>query len=134
MQQAGQTGGCTTLMSAHVLDTIRYDTRCYFNVRSKADISQLKSPQPLEKALLGTYLGRHGAVCILNVTRKGQHAVMRPLATVNVTTCMRLPYAGGIKRLCYPSVRQSVCRISVGRKRCIKKVAHTRLPSVGFRN
>ena len=22
-------------------DTIRYDTRCYFNVRSKADISQL---------------------------------------------------------------------------------------------
>jgi len=24
--------------------TIRYDTRCYFNVRSKADISQLNLP------------------------------------------------------------------------------------------
>ena len=27
-----------------VNDTIRYDTRCYFNVRSKADISQLNLP------------------------------------------------------------------------------------------
>ena len=25
-------------------ETIRYDTRCYFNVRSKADISQLNLP------------------------------------------------------------------------------------------
>ena len=25
-------------------DTIQYDTRCYFNVRSKADISQLNLP------------------------------------------------------------------------------------------
>ena len=25
-------------------DTIRYDTRCYFNVRSKADISRLNLP------------------------------------------------------------------------------------------
>ena len=25
-------------------DTMRYDTRCYFNVRSKADISQLNLP------------------------------------------------------------------------------------------
>ena len=25
-------------------DTIRYDTRCYFNVRLKADISQLNLP------------------------------------------------------------------------------------------
>jgi len=24
--------------------TLRYDTRCYFNVRSKADISQLNLP------------------------------------------------------------------------------------------
>ena len=28
----------------HLLYTIRYDTRCYFNVRSKADISQLNLP------------------------------------------------------------------------------------------
>ena len=28
----------------HQLATIRYDTRCYFNVRSKADISQLNLP------------------------------------------------------------------------------------------
>ena len=26
---------------ADMYDTIRYDTRCYFNVRSKADTSQL---------------------------------------------------------------------------------------------
>jgi len=30
--------------SRSVYDTIRYDTRCYFNVRSKADISQLNLP------------------------------------------------------------------------------------------
>ena len=27
-----------------VQSTIRYDTRCYFNVRSKSDISQLNLP------------------------------------------------------------------------------------------
>ena len=27
-----------------IVVTIRYDTRCYFNVRSKADISQLNLP------------------------------------------------------------------------------------------
>ena len=30
--------------SVRMTDTIRYDTRCYFNVRSKADISQLNLP------------------------------------------------------------------------------------------
>jgi len=30
-------------------DTIRYDTRCYFNVRSKADISQLNLPHLLRE-------------------------------------------------------------------------------------
>ena len=33
-----------TVGQPHNLDTIRYDTRCYFNVRSKADISQLNLP------------------------------------------------------------------------------------------
>ena len=44
-------------------DTIRYDTRCYFNVRSKADISQLNLPHgtcgdafPIEGVLVATYL------------------------------------------------------------------------------
>ena len=32
------TGSCPTVF------TIRYDTRCYFNVRSNADISQLNLP------------------------------------------------------------------------------------------
>ena len=32
------------LLSLLNIDTIRYDTRCYFNVRSKADISQLNLP------------------------------------------------------------------------------------------
>jgi len=31
--------------------TIRYDTRCYFNVRSKADISQLNLPHGTERGL-----------------------------------------------------------------------------------
>ena len=34
----------TTVASVPLYDTIRYDTRCYFNVRSKADISQLNLP------------------------------------------------------------------------------------------
>ena len=34
----------TTVDSSIWYDTIRYDTRCYFNVRSKADISQLNLP------------------------------------------------------------------------------------------
>jgi len=32
------------LFTKHKIGTIRYDTRCYFNVRSKADISQLNLP------------------------------------------------------------------------------------------
>jgi len=39
------------MKSVHILDTLlgthsheEYDTRCYFNVRSKADISQLNLP------------------------------------------------------------------------------------------
>jgi len=42
----GQPGYCTRHLTVSLLhlDTIRYDTRCYFNVRSKADISQLNLP------------------------------------------------------------------------------------------
>jgi len=42
----GLRGGVTTVLRSrgHRYDTIRYDTRCYFNVRSKADISQLNLP------------------------------------------------------------------------------------------
>jgi len=36
--------GVYTLCVEKLYDTIRYDTRCYFNVRSKADISQLNLP------------------------------------------------------------------------------------------
>jgi len=37
--------GCISLATRlYVYDTIRYDTRCYFNVRSKADTSQLNLP------------------------------------------------------------------------------------------
>ena len=34
----------TSLVSGERDSKIRYDTRCYFNVRSKADISQLNLP------------------------------------------------------------------------------------------
>jgi len=40
---------CRTRGSDQQTDAIRYDTRCYFNVRSKADISQLNLPQRNEK-------------------------------------------------------------------------------------
>jgi len=40
----GSTGQVTPNTSAKVSSTIRYDTRCYFNVRSKADMSQLNLP------------------------------------------------------------------------------------------
>ena len=37
------------VVSVRVVDTIRYDTRCYFNVRSKADISQLNLPHGTDR-------------------------------------------------------------------------------------
>jgi len=38
--------GHFTTLDGHtiVYDTIRYDTRCYFNVRSKADMNRLNLP------------------------------------------------------------------------------------------
>jgi len=45
----------STWASTHA-HTVRYDTRCYFNVRSKADISQLNLPH-------GTARNR-GLVCL----------------------------------------------------------------------
>ena len=32
------------IMTLRQYDTIRYDTRCYFNVRSKADMNRLNLP------------------------------------------------------------------------------------------
>ena len=37
-------GLCPGPRSGAYSDTIRYDTRCYFNVRSKADMSRLNLP------------------------------------------------------------------------------------------
>ena len=39
-----KTATVLTISARLCYDTIRYDTRCYFNVRSKADISQLNLP------------------------------------------------------------------------------------------
>jgi len=46
MRKVGRAVGSTAASSLvySTYDTIRYDTRCYFNVRSKADISQLNLP------------------------------------------------------------------------------------------
>jgi len=53
---------CIKTITSQRYDTIRYDTRCYFNVRSKADISQLNLPQSqlddLELFVLSDY-SRH---------------------------------------------------------------------------
>ena len=35
---------CVSKGRIHAILRVRYDTRCYFNVRSKADISQLNLP------------------------------------------------------------------------------------------
>ena len=42
---------------------LRYDTRCYFNVRSKADISQLNLPQIYRLLRLG------GGICGIQTER-----------------------------------------------------------------
>ena len=34
----------TVVLAQMIIEEIRYDTRCYFNVRSKADISRLNLP------------------------------------------------------------------------------------------
>ena len=39
----GQTGS-RSMAAARSFDTIRYDTRCYYNVRSKADMNRLNLP------------------------------------------------------------------------------------------
>ena len=41
-RHTGATLAC--LLGCIIVDRLRYDTRCYFNVRSKADISQLNLP------------------------------------------------------------------------------------------
>jgi len=42
-------------------EEIRYDTRCYFNVRSKADMIRLNIPHA-EKSRLKEHVQRHGVV------------------------------------------------------------------------
>jgi len=43
---AGRSSNYDDIYAEHfpLSDKLRYDTRCYFNVRSKADISQLNLP------------------------------------------------------------------------------------------
>ena len=45
----GQQSQAHDLESFEALQEIRYDTRCYFNVRSKANISQPNLPKQFEK-------------------------------------------------------------------------------------
>jgi len=49
--------------------TIRYDTRCYFNVRSKADISQLNLPHD---AILSRYMLWPCVVCLCSAKTNKQ--------------------------------------------------------------
>ena len=52
---------CRSIMNVCFHISVRYDTRCYFNVRSKADISQLNLPHGksdfinTEKVHIGLY-------------------------------------------------------------------------------
>jgi len=48
-----------TIVSRLVLETIRYDTRCYFNVRSKADVSQLNLAYRTSSFLNRSHRGVH---------------------------------------------------------------------------
>ena len=65
-------------------DTIRYYTRCYFNVRSKADISQLKSVRQKKLKTKNGKMGMFrsnskslGNPCSQSWRRKGKAAVRR---------------------------------------------------------
>ena len=49
-----------------------YDTRCYFNVRSKADMSQLILPHGIEKVSAGGQMSGQGLIAI----RKTRSAIM----------------------------------------------------------
>ena len=51
------------------MGTIRYDTRCYFNVRSKADISQLNLPHGCEWVSISSGTGLLGLSRIKAVKR-----------------------------------------------------------------
>ena len=55
-------------IQAHGPTVIRYDTRCYFNVRSKADISQLNLPH-------GTDLSYLKLACMTAFSRSRQTGI-----------------------------------------------------------
>jgi len=44
VEQRNDLRGFVCLRRTWTTDTTRYDTRCYFNVRSKADMSRLNLP------------------------------------------------------------------------------------------
>ena len=48
IKPAGESG-CKSYISDDQARTIRYDTRCYFNARSKADMNQLNLPHWTDK-------------------------------------------------------------------------------------
>ena len=56
--------GLSGAAAARTTSWIRYDTRCYFNVRSKADISQLNLPHgTMEVAMVEAVLvSRYGRI------------------------------------------------------------------------
>ena len=70
--------GTTTVLHAPHISCIRYDTRCCFNVRSKADISQLNLP--------------HGIFVVVLLGCPGDSADSRPAVTaVAATSASHLP-------------------------------------------
>jgi len=67
--------------------TIRYDTRCYFNVRSKADISQLNLPQGESSlALLAAIFADDYRVSIVNFSLPVHPHRANGLAGINYRT------------------------------------------------
>ena len=67
---------CELLYTCYLLTYLRYDTRCYFNVRSKADISQLNLP--------------HGKVSSVNPNFSCINNAPLNKHTANGVSCLRM--------------------------------------------
>jgi len=66
--------------------TIRYDTRCYFNVRSKADMSRLNLPHvTLITPLSGMTCRQHAGTCYVNLqTKFERYEYMKTVQNVEI--------------------------------------------------
>jgi len=71
-------------------NTIRYDTRCYFNVRSKADMSQLNLPHGTDDKMLLKGYAKYKLVvqvCHWNLSRSTRLSSLLPVEQLLTSYC-----------------------------------------------